>query len=193
MWYFPYIIWTKRLLGRKQERVLVMKGIQKVNDFVLGLLMIGLSAFLVFGKLTEAEVKTGQGGFLARSDIWLRMIGVFLFIVSVLLIIRACRGKEKEPFHFHMDTAAASVMAMLILYAIIMPYLGFMITTFISAFYLVVLFSIKEKSYTFKTFPKSDYPKMLRNSAITAAVMLLAFWFIFAELLSVKLPGFDLF
>ncbi len=37
-----------------------MKCIKKMNDFVLGILMILLSAFLVFGKITETEVKTGQ-------------------------------------------------------------------------------------------------------------------------------------
>lgn len=51
-----------------------MKCIKKMNDFVLGILMILLSAFLVFGKITETEVKTGQGGFLVRSDVWLRMM-----------------------------------------------------------------------------------------------------------------------
>ena len=44
-----------------------MKCIKKMNDFVLGILMILLSAFLVFGKITETEVKTGQGGFLVRD------------------------------------------------------------------------------------------------------------------------------
>ena len=66
-----------------------MKCIKKMNDFVLGILMILLSAFLVFGKITETEVKTGQGGFLVRSDVWLRMMGVFLVIVAVILIIRS--------------------------------------------------------------------------------------------------------
>ena len=37
-----------------------MKCIKKMNDFVLGILMILLSAFLVFGKITETEVKTGR-------------------------------------------------------------------------------------------------------------------------------------
>ena len=32
-----------------------MKCIKKMNDFVLGILMILLSAFLVFGKITETE------------------------------------------------------------------------------------------------------------------------------------------
>ena len=79
-----------------------MKCIKKMNDFVLGILMILLSAFLVFGKITETEVKTGQGGFLVRSDVWLRMMGVFLIIVAVILIIRSFgkkEGEEAEGFH----------------------------------------------------------------------------------------------
>ena len=71
-----------------------MKCIKKMNDFVLGILMILLSAFLVFGKITETEVKTGQGGFLVRSDVWLRMMGVFLGIVAVILIIRSLARRK---------------------------------------------------------------------------------------------------
>ena len=84
-----------------------MKCIKKMNDFVLGILMILLSAFLVFGKITETEVKTGQGGFLVRSDVWLRMMGVFLVIVAVILIIRSFgkkEGEEAEGFHFYLDS-----------------------------------------------------------------------------------------
>ena len=40
-----------------------MKCIKKMNDFVLGILMILLSAFLVFGKITETiEELPSEGG-----------------------------------------------------------------------------------------------------------------------------------
>ena len=162
-----------------------MKCIKKMNDFVLGILMILLSAFLVFGKITETEVKTGQGGFLVRSDVWLRMMGVFLVIVAVILIIRSFgkkEGEEAEGFHFY-----------LIVYALALPKVGFMITTFLMCLYLVILFSVKEQSLTFRTVPKALWGKLLVKGVLSAAVMLAVFWFIFGKLLSVQFPTFSLF
>ena len=67
-----------------------------MNDFVLGILMTIFGLWLLFGKITEMEVQTGQGGFLARSDIWLRMLAVILILVSVILIIRSINFKKEE-------------------------------------------------------------------------------------------------
>ena len=162
-----------------------MKCIKKMNDFVLGILMILLSAFLVFGKITETEVKTGQGGFLVRSDVWLRMMGVFLVIVAVILIIRSFgkkEGEEAEGFHFYLDSTVVAV-----------PKVGFMITTFLMCLYLVILFSVKEQSLTFRTVPKALWGKLLVKGVLSAAVMLAVFWFIFGKLLSVQFPTFSLF
>ena len=58
------------------------------------------------------RVKTGQGGFLVRSDGWLRMMGVFLVIVAVILIIRSFgkkEGEEAEGFHFYLDSTVVAV------------------------------------------------------------------------------------
>lgn len=169
-----------------------MKCIKKMNDFVLGILMILLSAFLVFGKITETEVKTGQGGFLVRSDVWLRMMGVFLVIVAVILIIRSF-GEEAEGFHFYLDSTVVAVIVSLIVYALALPKVGFMITTFLMCLYLVILFSVKEQSLTFRTVPKALWGKLLVKGVLSAAVMLAVFWFIFGKLLSVQFPTFSLF
>ena len=171
-----------------------MKCIKKMNDFVLGILMILLSAFLVFGKITETEVKTGQGGFLVRSDVWLRMMGVFLVIVAVILIIRSFGKKEgEEAAGFHLDSMVVAVIVSLIVYALALPKVGFMITTFLMCLYLVILFSVKEQSLTFRTVPKALWGKLLVKGVLSAAVMLAVFWFIFGKLLSVQFPTFSLF
>lgn len=176
-----------------------MKRIKKMNDFVLGILMIFLSAFLVFGKITEVEVKTGQGGFLTRSDVWLRMMGVFLFVVSIILIIRAIgigkKGQEHqaEPFNFYLDSTVVAVVLSLVVYALALPKIGFFITTFLMCLYLVVLFTIKEKSWTFRTVPANMWGKILFKGCVTAAVLLVVFWLVFGKLLAIQLPTFELF
>lgn len=160
--------------------------------------MILLSAFLVFGKVTETEVKTGQGGFLVRSDVWLRMMGIFLAVVAVVLIIRAMDfskkgNQEAEPFHFYLDSTVVAVTASLIAYALALPKIGFFISTFVACMYLVILFSVKEQSLTFRTVPKNAWGKLLIKGLVTAAILLVVFWFVFGKLLSIQLPEFSLF
>lgn len=167
--------------------------IKKMNDFVLGILVILLSAFLIFGKITETEVKTGQGGFLVRSDVWLRMMGVFLLVVAVILVIRSLNlGHRKEeatePFSFYIDSTVIAVTVSLIAYALALPFVGFMISTFAICMYLVVLFSIKEKAWTFRSTPKEAWGKILLKGILTAVVLLIVFWFIFGKLLAIQLP-----
>lgn len=172
-----------------------MKAIKHMNDLILGILMIGVSAFLFFGKITEQEVQTAQGGFLARSDIWLRMMAVFLFIVSVTLIIRSINFKKEEiteKFSFYIDSTVIATVAALIVYAITLPLLGFFITTFVMTLYLVLLYSVKEQGLKFTTAPKGTWGKLVLKSLITAAVLLIVFWVIFGKLLAIQLPEFSL-
>ena len=167
--------------------------IKKMNDFVLGILVILLSAFLMFGKITETEVKTGQGGFLVRSDVWLRMMGLFLLVVAVILIIRSIgfghrKDEGAEHFHFYIDSTVIAVTLSLVFYALALPVVGFMISTFLICMYLVILFSIKEKAWTFRTTPKEAWGKILLKGVVSAAVLLVVFWFIFGKLLAIQLP-----
>ena len=47
-----------------------------------------------------------------------------------------------------------------------------MITTFLMCLYLVILFSVKEQSLTFRTVPKALWGKLLVKGVLSAAVML---------------------
>ena len=174
-----------------------MKKIRHMNDFVLSILTAILGVWLLFGKITQAPVKTGQGGFFARSDIWLRMMAVFLIVVAVALCVRAFIGKdfkeEDARFHFYLDSTVVATVIALIVYAIALPKLGFFITTFLGTFYLMLLYSIKEKSWTFTTVPKEEWGKMLLKCLVVSAIFLVIFWVVFGKLLAVQLPEFELF
>ena len=43
--------------------------IRKMNDFVLSLIMIVLSLFLMFGEVTQGGSSLGQGGILSEADL----------------------------------------------------------------------------------------------------------------------------
>ena len=166
------------------------------NDFILGVLMIFVGLFLLFGNLTNRPVSTGQGGWLARPDIWLRIMAVLMLVISVCLIIRALNLKKTEDveaFRFHVDSTQIGTVVALILYSLLLPVFGFFITTFCATFYLVLLYSIKEKGLSFKTVPKGNRGKMILKSLIISAISLGIFWLIFGYLLAIQLPGFELF
>ena len=172
------------------------KRIKHMNDFVLGILMVAFSAFLIFGRITEMEVQNGQGGFFARSDIWLGAMGVLLLITAVLLIIRSINFKKLEdvsPLNFYMDSTVIGTTLSLIVYAIALPKLGFFITTYVVTFYLVLLYSVKENGYKFTTVPKNVLGKMIIRAVIVSAIFLVILLFVFGKLLAVQLPAFALF
>ena len=174
-----------------------MKKIRHINDFVLSILTCITGIWLLFGKITEAPVKTGQGGFMARSDIWLRMMAVFMIIVAVALFVRSFTGKdfkeEDAKFHFYLDSTVVATVVALIIYAIALPKLGFFITTFLGTFYLMLLYSIKERAWSFTTVPAGNWGKLLLKCLIVSAILLAIFWLVFGKLLAVQLPEFALF
>ena len=170
-----------------------MKWIKKTNDFVLGIMMIFVSMFLMFGNITDNVPATSQGGTLARADVWIQMIAVILAVVSVLLIIKSIdfQGKgtgEKEKFSFALDSTVVCITAILILYALLLPVVGFFITTFAAIFFLVFLFTLREEKLALRKLTKKDAVRITVKSVITALVMLVVLWLIFAKLLAIQLP-----
>ena len=172
------------------------KHIKHMNDFVLGILMVAFGLFLVFGKITQMEVQTGQGGFFARSDIWLRGMAALLIFVSVVLIIRSINFKkadEVEGFKFYLDSTVVATVIALILYAVALPKLGFIISSLVITFYLVFLYSVKENNWKVTSLPQGQLVKLLVKSVITSVVMLAVLWVVFGKLLAIQLPTFALF
>ena len=175
------------------------KAIKHMNDFILGILMVAVSLFLLLGKITDREVPTAQGGFLARSDIWLRMMAVFMLIVAVILIIRSInfnKSDDVEPFKFYIDGTVIATIISLVAYAYLLPLLGFFISTYVMTFYLVMLYSVKENGWNFfgkNGIPKGQIGKILIKCIVTSAILLVVFWFVFGKLLAIKMPVFSLF
>ena len=83
--------------------------VRKVNDFVLSLLMIALSLFLIFGNVTVGGSSLSQGGILSQADTYLKFIAAILLVVSVILFFRSLdfrKTGEKEPFTYRIIPGA---------------------------------------------------------------------------------------
>ena len=172
------------------------KAIKCMNDFVLGIIMTIFGLWLLLGKITEMEVQTGQGGFFARSDIWLRGMAALMIFVSVILIIRSINFKKEEVvegFKFYLDSTVVATVIALVLYAVALPKLGFIISSLVITFYLVFLYSVKENNWKVTALPKGQAGKLIIKSLVTSVIMLVVLWFVFGKLLAIQLPTFELF
>ena len=165
-----------------------MNRIRHKNDMVLGLITTAFSMFLIFGKITEQKVNTNQSGFFGRPDVWIRGLGILMLLISVILMVRAINFKKEETedrFHFYIDSTVVGLVISLILYTVLLPKLGFIITA--------LRFTVRERGLSFRTVPGKDWGGILIKCIITAAVLLVIFWIVFGKLLAIQLPTFDLF
>ena len=172
--------------------------IKHKNDFVLAAFSMVLSVFLLFGKITASTVPTGQGGLLARSDVWLRMIAGIMLLTSLMLLLRSLfkvkdLPKDSGTFHFYLDGTIIAIIAILVTYTIALPLLGFMISTFLAQALLTILFTVRERGYTWKALPREEMRKIIIRSLVISAILLLIYYLVFGVALSLQLPKFDLF
>ena len=177
--------------GRNNRRETSVIVIKKANDFILGIFMIAVSAFLFFGKVTSNVPEVSQGGLIARPDVWIQMVAVLLFIVAVILVILSMdiTGKaEKEAFHFVLDSTVILTIGALILYAVLLPKAGFAVTTFLMTAFLTALYTLKEEKRSVKSLDKREIIRIGRKSIITGAVLLIILWLVFGRLLAIQLP-----
>lgn len=169
-----------------------MKVIRKANDFVLGILMILLSVGLFFGKVTSNVPEVSQGGPISRPDVWLQMIAAILFVISVILVVSSLNfGKKdikEEKFQFKMGSTAMLTIAALIIYAALLPIVGFVVVTLVITSFLTALYTLEEEKLSIKKIQKADIIRIGRKSLITGVIMLGILWIVFGKILAIQLP-----
>ena len=168
-----------------------MKSIKRKKECILGLVMIALSVFLlVYDKIVINMPAVDRGGYFNRPDVWIRFWALILMVVSVIIVIRAFKpfpdGEEEKPFY--VDRTILITSAGLVLYAWLMPILGFEIMTFLLTFLLHIMYVLREENKSFKDYTKKELMKKLGIGVIYSLIMVVALWVVFAIGLSVVLP-----
>ena len=160
-------------------------GIKHVNDFILAVAMLALSAFLIFyPDITTTIPKLAQGGFFTRADVYIRMLAVILLIASGVLLIRSLTlAPVGSGGRFHFLTARSAVLtaAALIVYTLFLPWIGFFVL-------LNLLYCFQEKNKGWKEYSKQESLHMLLSAMIYSLVLMLILWLVFSKLLGVRLP-----
>ena len=93
-----------------------VKMIKVFNDFLLGVMMMGVSLYLLIGEIATNIPKTSQGGYLSRADVWIKMLAIMLLLVSIILVFKSINFKkgETKKFEFFLDGAIVSTIIGLI-------------------------------------------------------------------------------
>jgi len=123
--------------------------IKKVNDFVLSILMLIVGLYVVFGPKTVSHIaQNGLGGFFARPDVYMKALAVALIVLSIILIIKSIGfvefGEKIEGFKFYVNREIIFTTILLIVYTIVLPKIGFFISTFLMVVSLVLIFSYRK-------------------------------------------------
>ena len=92
------------------------KTIKNVNDFVLAVLMLALSLFLLLcPNITSNIPSVSMGGYFTRPDVYIRMLALFLVVASLALLIRSLNlGKKAQQisgFHFTINSTVIMTVA----------------------------------------------------------------------------------
>jgi hypothetical protein len=167
------------------------KYIKNVNDFIIGAALLALGLYVLFtDDIIQGNIAGSAGGPLVRPDVYVRLIGGCMAFCAALLVIKAINfsGGEVKGFHFVLSREVVLTIVGLIVYTVLLNYIGFAISTFLLLFFLTCMYIRKEKSGEGKALTKPEIIKYLITAAVYSAVLDLAVYLIFSRLLFVALP-----
>lgn len=168
--------------------------IKNANDFILAIIMLGISGYILLAKnICSFIPNTGLGGFFARPDVYIKMLSIFLIILSVVLLAKSVSISKKnvpiKKFSFYLNKEIVSTTVALCAYTLLMPVVGFIITTFLLTFFLVLIFSLKFKNIKFSW--RSNKKVLIRLFVISfvyAFVADIVMYLVFTYLFGISLP-----
>ena len=169
------------------------KFLKTANDFVIGLALLALGVFILFtDKVVEGNVVTGNGGFLVRPDVYVRMLGGCLAFFAAVLALKSInwtRSKDTKKFTFVLSREIILTIVALIAYVDLLPIIHFFAAPFLLCFLLTNLFFKKEISATETECPeKKGIIRRLVIAAVYSALLTVVVWLLFSKVLTVALP-----
>lgn len=166
--------------------------IKRTNDFILSVAMIALSLFLVFSdKVVSGPSNSGLGGYFARADVYLKMLGMMMLITSVLLLIKSIGFNKNTPkirFSFYLSSTIVCILAAIAVYAVALPSIGFAVSTTVILLFLSGLFYVKERNKKMKEYTKKEIIKLSIFLVSFSLISVVLLYFIFTNGLNVQLP-----
>jgi hypothetical protein len=169
------------------------KLIRNVNDCIIGIALLALGVYvLTTNDIVQGNIATSAGGPLVRPDVYVRLIGGCMAFFAAILVIKAINfsgAAETRGFHFVISRETALTIAALIVYTLLLPLIGFAVSTFLLIFFLTCLYIRKEKSGAGKAVPAGKTLRRDLGVALAYSALLdLAVYLLFSRVLKVALP-----
>jgi hypothetical protein len=169
------------------------KLLRSVNDFIIGIALLVLGLYVMFTtNLIQGNVPSTAGGVWIRPDTWVRFIGVMLAFFSLILTIKSFNFKREaktEPFLFVISWEVVLTTLLLVIYAFLLPIIGFGVSTFLLLFLMVCLFFRKEKSGDGKpAITKKEIIRTVIIAAVFSLIMDVVVYQLFSRVLNVVFP-----
>lgn len=164
-------------------------------DFILGaaVLLLSIAALVYSGTLEDSWVTL----FLARPGVYMALWLGVLALLAALLMARALRrrktaeGQEhRAPIWTSMPIATAVV---LFVYLLVLDKLGFILDSIAMLWMLTFMYSMNSGEEGRNWRDKKTVAKELAASGVFAVVCGVLTYYVFTEILSVRLPAFSLF
>jgi len=165
-----------------------MNVIKNKRDFVLGLVALALSLFLLLSDSVIQGFSMFQTKiYLAQAGAYIEIIAVLMIVVSLAMIIRAFVKKEPgEDQKKSIDGLVVGAFAALIVYLLLMDALGFVINTIWLTALITFMLRVREKQISLK-----DRKAVLKTAGVSvgyAVILVLVLAFVFTTWLKVRLP-----
>ncbi|MGI5174343.1 tripartite tricarboxylate transporter TctB family protein [Treponema sp. OMZ 840] len=171
-------------------------GIKHMNNFVLSIFTFAIGSYITFapGVVTNMSSKQ-EGGFFARPDVYLKMLSVSLMLLALILAFKSIgkindsKENTDNKFHFYLNREIVYATIALILYAFLLPIVGFAITTTVLVFYLVFLFatpSLRDIQDT--VLKKREIKKLLIMDFAYTVILVVLMYLLFTYLFGISLP-----
>lgn len=164
-------------------------------DFILGaaVLLLSIAAFIYSSTLEDSRITL----FLARPDVYMALWLGVLTLLAVLLMARAVRrrktgeGQERRaPIWTPLPTVTVAV---LLVYLLILDKLGFVLDSIAMLWILTFLYSMNSGEAGKNWHDKKIVARELAASGAFAVVCGVVTYYVFTEILSIRLPAFGLF
>ena len=165
-----------------------MNVIKNKRDFVLGLIALALSLFLLLSDSVIQGFSMFQTKiYLAQAGAYIEIIAVLMIVVALAMIIRSfVKSEPGKAQKQSLDLLVVGAFAALIVYLLLMDLLGFVINTIWLTALITFMLRMREKQISLK-----DHKAALKTAGISlayAVVLVLVLAFVFTTWLKVRLP-----
>jgi hypothetical protein len=169
------------------------KLVKSPNDCLIGVALLAIGIYVMLtDKVVQGEVVTGNGGVFVRPDIYVRMLGGCLAFFAAILVLKSFnwkRSKNTKKFTFVITREIILTLVALIAYVFLLNIIHFFAATFLLTFFLTAMFFKKEMSALETEKPaKNIMMRRLIVMAVYSAVLTIAVYLLFSNVLNVALP-----